>query len=339
MRHARTVTHDTEISAQVSRRSIDVIQQTNLAVHFGELGSLEIRVPAAVADRWELIDKEIVERRELGRDPNGSRRYRLSFERPVLDKRTLQFRYRLPLVPSLDAKKSREIVLPGITVKEGSAGMTKVGLLLAAEIALEASDPSWVRVAEDVILQASDKGPVLSFIPEAPDGAFHPFSFKVVARETIPMPPVLVPRLLIKTTLAEDGSRHRVGCWVESHGTDLALSIPEGARWLARGLTAGSSSRSITIRLSSNTGCDSRAIWDRGRPWSSSSIRPADRAATGVWRLLVFWRGEWSSNRSGKSALTGITRSSACRAAGSTRTSGTGMVMFRSKGPLGAAPA
>ncbi len=231
-RHARTVTHDAEISAQVSRRSIEVIQQTNLAVHFGELGSLEIRVPAAIADRWELIDKEIVERLELGRDPSGSRRYRLSFERPVLDKRTLQFRYRLPLVPNLDARQSREIVLPGIMVKEGTAGPTKVGLSLGAEIVLEASDPSWLRVAEDVIPQASDKGPVQTFIQEVPDGALHPFSFKVVACETVPMPPVLVPRLLIKTTLAEDGSRDRVGCWVESHGTDLAFSIPAGARWL-----------------------------------------------------------------------------------------------------------
>ncbi len=231
-RHSRTVTHDTEISAQASRRSIDVIQQTTLAVHFGVLGSLEIRVPRAIADRWELIDKEIVERRELGRDPDGSRRYRLTFERPVVDKRTLQFRYRLPLVPGLDARQSREIVLPGIMVKEGTAGLTKVGLSLGAEIVLEASDPSWLRVALDQIPQANDKGPVVAFIQDAPDRASHPFSFHAAAREIVPMPPVLVPRLLIKTTLAEDGSRNRVGYWVESHATDLAFSIPAGARWL-----------------------------------------------------------------------------------------------------------
>ena len=60
------MTHDSEISAQVSRRTIDVIQQTDLAVRFGELDSLELSVPAAIADRWELIDKEIAERRDLG---------------------------------------------------------------------------------------------------------------------------------------------------------------------------------------------------------------------------------------------------------------------------------
>jgi len=232
IRHERTVTHDTEISAQVSRRSIDVVQQTNLVVHFGVLGSLEIRVPAAIAERWELIDKEIAERRELGVDPDGSRRYRLTFERPILDKLALRLRYRLPLVPGLDSKTRREIVLPQITVKEGSPGPTKVGLALATDIALEASNPSWVR-ADDLMPAASDKGPAVAFVQEAADRPLPPFSFIAVPSENVPMPAVLVPRLLVRTTLAEDGSRDRAGYWVESHGTDFAISIPEGARWLS----------------------------------------------------------------------------------------------------------
>ena len=145
-RRERTVTHDSEISAQVSRRTIDVIQQTDLAVHFGELDSLELSVPAAIADRWELIDKEIAERRDLGIEHNGSRRYRLTFDRPVLEKRALRFRYRLPLVPGLNFQKSRDIALPGITVKEGAGGLTKVAMSLAADVIVEASDPSWRRV-------------------------------------------------------------------------------------------------------------------------------------------------------------------------------------------------
>ena len=53
-----------------------------------------------------------MEREELGREPDGARRYRLSFDRPVLDKATLRFRYRLPLVPGLDATSAREVVDP-----------------------------------------------------------------------------------------------------------------------------------------------------------------------------------------------------------------------------------
>ncbi len=231
-RHERSIAFDTELSAEVSRRSIDAIQLTNLVVHFGSLRALEINVPAAIADRWELIDKEIAARQELGVDHDGSRHYRLTFERPVRDKLALRFRYRIPLVPSLDSRNSREIVLPGITFHEGSAGSTKVGLALASEVALVSADPSWVRVSHDVIPQAADKGPVVTFMHDAPDHGLHPFSFKAQACEAIPMPPALVPRLLIKTALADEGSRDRVWCWVESHGTDFAFSIPRQVRWL-----------------------------------------------------------------------------------------------------------
>ena len=51
-------------------------------------------------------------------------------------------------------------MLPEITFREGSAATTKVGLSLSTEIVLESSDPSWLRVSEDVMPQASDKGPV-----------------------------------------------------------------------------------------------------------------------------------------------------------------------------------
>jgi hypothetical protein len=231
-RNQRTVAHDTEISAHVTRRSIDVIQQTNLAVQFGVLESLEIQVPAAIADRWELLDKEIAECREIGLDPDGSRRYRLRLARPVLDKLALRFRCRLPIVPGLDSEKRRELMLPEIAFKEGSPGRTKVDLALASDIELEASDPAWQRAALDLIPQASDQGPALTFIQEAADRVLRPFSFKVSADEAAPMPTVLVPRLLLNTTLDEDGSRDRVGWWVETHGPDFAFSIPQGARWL-----------------------------------------------------------------------------------------------------------
>jgi hypothetical protein len=231
-RQRRTVTHETEISAQLSRRAIDIIQQTNVAVHSGVLGSLEILVPAAIADRWELFDKEIADRTDLGPGPDGSRRYRLTFQRPVLDKLALRFRGRLPIVPVLDSKKAREIVLPQIIFREGPAGATRVGLSLAPEIQLEANDASWVRSSDDINPQAGDKGTISTFVHASSDRGLQPFSFKAVACETIRMPSVLIPRLLIKTSLTEDGSQDRVWCWVESHGAHLAFAIPQGARWL-----------------------------------------------------------------------------------------------------------
>ena len=100
------------------------------SVRFGVVNSLEMRVPAGIADRWELLDKELADREELGREPDGSRRYRLTFLRPVVDKATLRFRYRLPLVPGLDATTARAITIPLISFKEVPPGPTKVEMSL-----------------------------------------------------------------------------------------------------------------------------------------------------------------------------------------------------------------
>jgi hypothetical protein len=231
-RHERTVASETEISAQVSRRSIDVVQQTKIAVHFGALRSILIGVPAALADRWELLDREFVERQEVGPDPDGSRRYRLILERPLVDRQTLRFQYRLPLYPALDSKKNREIVLPEISFPEASVSSTKVGLSVPPDIVLQSSDSAWVRISEEVIPAADEKEPVLTFIRQPGKEAPHPFSFKAVACESLPMPPVLIPRLMIKTDLTEDGSHNRVSCWVDLHGAHLTFSLPPGAQWL-----------------------------------------------------------------------------------------------------------
>jgi hypothetical protein len=232
VRPAKTVTHATEIAARVTRRAIDAVQHTTVAVRYAALGSLQVRVPEMIGDRWELVDKEIALRRELGRDPDGSRRYGLTFDRPVLDKTTLQFRYRLPLFPGLDAREGREITLPWISVAEGSAGTTKVALSLATEISLQSSDPSWLRRFDGSATLAANKGSELTFIKENTDNAIHQFKFSALAWNAVPTPAVLAPRLLLKSTLTDEGLQHRAWYCVEAHGPDLAFSIPEGARWL-----------------------------------------------------------------------------------------------------------
>ena len=79
-RRARSLSQDTAISAQVTRRWVELLQQTTFTVRFGALSSLEIRVPAAIADRWELLDKEIVDREELGKEADGATALPLDFQ-------------------------------------------------------------------------------------------------------------------------------------------------------------------------------------------------------------------------------------------------------------------
>ena len=232
-RHARTIVQDTVLSAQVSRRWVDVLARATFAVRHGDLSSLEIRVPALIADRWELLEKEQVDRDELGRDPDGAMRYRLSFIRPIVDKATVRFRYRLPLVPGLDSNGVREITIPEISFKNVSPGPTKVEMLLAPEIVLKATDKAWASSLDDVRAEPAGEGALISFEDGDPSSRKLPFTFKALALEPVPLPVFVVPRLLLKTISGGDDSiRNSALYWVESHGPDFPFALPEGARWI-----------------------------------------------------------------------------------------------------------
>ncbi len=232
-RHARTIAQDTVLSAQVSRRWVDLIGRATFAVRHGVVSSLDIRVPASIADRWELLEKELVDREELGRDPDGAMRYRLSFARPVVDRATVRFRYRLPLVPGLDAKSVREITIPEISFKNVSAGPTKLEMSLTPEIVLKETDKTWPRSSDDVRFELAGEGVLISFEDGDPSSRKLPFTFKAMALEPVPLPSFVVPRLLLKTVSGGDDSiRNSALYWVESHGPDFPFALPEGARWI-----------------------------------------------------------------------------------------------------------
>ncbi|MFI5460484.1 MAG: hypothetical protein ACHRXM_34135 [Isosphaerales bacterium] len=232
-RLARALYHDTVLSAHVMARGVDVLQRTTLAVRHGALSSVEIRVPAAIADRWELLEKERMEREELGRESDGARRFRLSFDRPVLDRTTVRFRYRIPLLPGLEARSAREVTIPWISLKEGQSAPAKVGLSLAPEVVLEGAGPGWIRSSDDVRAEPAGEGPVIQFVEGESGREARPFTFKALALETVSLPPFVVPRLLIKTVQGvDDTSRSTAWFWVETHGPDFPFALPENARWI-----------------------------------------------------------------------------------------------------------
>jgi hypothetical protein len=233
VRHARTIAQETGLSVQVSRRWLDVLGRTAFLVRHGSVSSLELRVPAAIADRWDLMDKELVDREELGQDADGTRRYLLSFLRPVVDRATVRYRYRVPLVPGLDAKTVREITIPEIAFNKVTPGPTKVELSLAPEIVLNEIDKGWVRAVDEARAEPPGTGAVISYEEGDSGRNRHPFAFKVLALEPVPLPTFVVPRLLLKTVSAGDDSlRTNALYWVESHGADFPFALPEGARWL-----------------------------------------------------------------------------------------------------------
>ena len=231
--HARSSVQETVLSAQVSKRSVDVLERSTFGVHHGVLSSLEMLVPAEIVDRWELLDKELFDREELGREPGGARRYRLTFARPVVDKLTLRFRYRLNLASALDAATPQDVIIPLISFMEVPPGPTKVEVSLAPEIVLKETLKGWIRSSEDTRSELSGEGAILSYTEGDPETRGRPFQFKALALEPVPLPSLVASRLLLKTVSSDDDSaRTSASYWVESHGPDFAFALPEDARWI-----------------------------------------------------------------------------------------------------------
>jgi hypothetical protein len=233
-RQARRLSRDTVLTAQVTARWVDVLERATFSVRHGELRSVEIRVPSAIADRWELLEREEVAREELTQESDGTRRYRLSFDRPVLDKATLRFRYRLSVPAVTDPAAAREMAIPLISFKEGDGGPAKVGLSLAPEIVLESVGPGWVPSLDDYRAESPAEAQNAQFTEQEPRRQGHTFfTFRVRTLKPVALPPLVVPRLLIKTTrTADESSTSTARYWVESHGPDFPFALPEGTVWV-----------------------------------------------------------------------------------------------------------
>lgn len=231
-RHARSVRQETVVSAEVARRSIETLQRTTFTVRHGTLAAPVVRVPEAIDGRWKLREREVVEREELGRDPDGSRRYRLFLDRPILDRSTLEFRWQLPLGQPLDAATDRPLEVPRISFPEAEAGPTRVELVAKPGVVVREVDPSWTLATP-----SAPTGPAveagLSYV-EGSAGKGRPFRFRAVALEPVAMPALLAPRLLIRSSLGlDDAIQYRASYWVEAHGPAFPFELPEAARIIA----------------------------------------------------------------------------------------------------------
>ena len=69
---------------------------------------------------------------------------------------------------------------------------------------------------------------------EGPANRGRPFTFRATALEPVSLPTLLVPRLLIESSVGyDDAIRCRAWYWVETHGPVFPFALPEGARIIA----------------------------------------------------------------------------------------------------------
>ncbi len=228
--HPLGITHETKVSAQVDRLGVEVRQESAVQVRFGAVRSLIVRVPPRASSRWTVSAKEAITRESLGAAKDGARRFRLTFDRPIVDASTLAFRYRLPLGRSLDSAEPTSFAIPAFQIEEGTAGDCVFDLTPDPNVTLTTSDPSWSRV-QDADLPGTASTLRFRLIP----GATAPNGLNVAAElvESVPLPRLVVSRALLAATLGFDDDL-RVHAWyaLDAHPASLSLSLPEGARWI-----------------------------------------------------------------------------------------------------------
>src|SRR5262249_4269328 len=104
---------------------------------------------------------------------------------------------------------------------------------LAPEIVVQGTGPGWFQSPEDFRLEPGSESASIQFAQEESDKTARPFTLTALALEAVSLPAVVVPRLLIKTRLASDGTRRSLArYWVENHGSDFSFALPDDARWI-----------------------------------------------------------------------------------------------------------
>lgn len=231
-RHPLSITHDTKISAQFTRRSIDVRQDTELRVRYGSIRSLTVRVPLSRSQAWQVQGKETIKREELDQKAGDSRRYRLVFDPPILESSLLTFRFQVPVEVAVGNGDPVKTTIPWIGVEEGTSASTTVELAAAPGIKTAVDDTAWISSAlDDGDQSGSNRRRYYRLSKPVTENAGFTFSARLM--DQVALPPVVVPRSLLRTVLGVDNeSRTHAWYWIESHPASVSFSLPDRAQWI-----------------------------------------------------------------------------------------------------------
>jgi hypothetical protein len=236
LRHTRTLVSQSSVEAQVLPQGIEVSQEMTIRVRHGTISTLNVRVPLGPNQPWQAFQgKELVRREELPGEPGEGSRYRLEFNPPVVDSTTLMFKFRLPLSQPPAPGTEGQGAVVWVALEEGSSELTSVSLGAAPDLRTTVRDPAWAEVHDD-----SDPGATAMLAgryrpvdPGTGAGKVGRFPFSVREMEHLSLPPVVVPRALLRSVLdGEHQSRTRAWFWVESHASEFAFRLPSGSRWI-----------------------------------------------------------------------------------------------------------
>ena len=227
-RHVLSVEHDTRVRAQLSRRSLDIRQETAVKVRHGTIRSLVVRVPESVPGDWLVQGAETIRRQELDRAEGGARRYRLALDPSVSDQTTLHFQFSLSLEEVPEGEAKLRGMIPWIQVEDGQSASTTIELSTAPGIEVVVADPAWTRFFESSEDREEKSGP-LRYRPTAQEKSLAPLRFSATLLAQVPLPALVVPRLLLRTLFGPDStSRTHAWFWIESHPSISGIPSARG---------------------------------------------------------------------------------------------------------------
>ena len=252
-RHPLSITQDTKLFAHLTRHSIDVRQDTELRARHGSVRSLTVRVPLSRSEAWQVQSKETIRREELDQKAGDSRRYRLVFDPPILDSSLLTFRFQVPVEVAMANGDPVKMTIPWIGVEEGTSASTTVELTVAPGIKTTVDDAAWISPALD---EGDPSGSNRShrYRLSRPGAENAGFTFSAGLIDQVSLPPVVVPRSLLRTVLGVDNeSRTHAWYWIESHPASVSFGLPDRASGSVPGSTAGPPIRWNTTRPAGST--------------------------------------------------------------------------------------
>ena len=227
----RVVEQATRVAASLDARRLEVRQETTLRVRDGTLRRVEVLVPPELEGSWELEGDAVAVRDRLGREPDGSYRYRLQLARELSDALELRFRARVETETERSDDRPREWAVPWVRVREGAPGRLRIELSAEPGLALQARGEGWTEAAAsaDEPGRTEDQPPARLAWEGPADGPFPTLVAR--AARVVELPRLLISRLLLRSVDSGDGAV-RTSCWLraERHPGTIALRLPPQSR-------------------------------------------------------------------------------------------------------------
>jgi hypothetical protein len=241
--HPRTVTSETILLAKIDRHGVEVEQETECIVQFGTMDHLDIEVPAAIQEPWELEGGPVASRAGLGSASAAGRRYRLKLAGEVADRVKLRFRYRLASSPPLLPEQTAELTIPWLRFVEATSASVRASIAAEPAIGLDLKGTGWVRAEDDAstVVAPDESGlPVRLALTATGTGTeAPPIRLAATTRSLTTLPSLVASRLWLRTIQGLEGDlRVAASYLVESHEGSLSVALPAGAEW-SRATVAG----------------------------------------------------------------------------------------------------